>query len=153
MLVVKSRKNRIYLLVMPKYWVKNYLAHGSFPEVGQKQKTEEKEERKRRERLNDGENNGQATHGARKHAWRTQAAWAKINRFFWLNLIDKIQKYWKSKIIEKRNLYVKSKLCFCSHCLPLRTLRSNFVHMVEYNVLSPPTHVKCPTHVTQLQHL
>ena len=30
-----------------------------------------------RERLNDGENNGQATHGARKHAWRTQAAWAK----------------------------------------------------------------------------
>ena len=22
-------------------------------------------------------NNGQATHGARKHAWRTQAAWAK----------------------------------------------------------------------------
>ena len=27
-------------------------------------------------RLNDGDNNGQATHGARKHAWRTQAAWA-----------------------------------------------------------------------------
>ena len=25
---------------MPKYWVKNYFAHGSFPEVGQKQKTE-----------------------------------------------------------------------------------------------------------------
>ena len=24
-----------------------------------------------------GDNNGQATHGARKHAWRTQAAWAK----------------------------------------------------------------------------
>ena len=59
---------------MPKYWVKNYFAHGRFPEVGQKQKTEEKEE----ERLNDGDNNGQATHGARKHAWRTQAAWANI---------------------------------------------------------------------------
>ena len=59
---------------MPKYWVKNYFAHGSFPEVGQKQKTEKK---KKEERLNDGENNGQATHGARKHAWRTQAAWAK----------------------------------------------------------------------------
>ena len=55
----------IYLLVMPKYWVKNYFAHGRFPEVGQKQKTEEKEERKR-ERLNDGDNNGQAMHGARK---------------------------------------------------------------------------------------
>ena len=25
---------------MPKYWVKNYFTHGSFPEVSQKQKTE-----------------------------------------------------------------------------------------------------------------
>ena len=49
---------------MPKYWVKNYFAHGRFPEVGQKQKTEERERKK--ERLNDGNNNGQATHGARK---------------------------------------------------------------------------------------
>ena len=46
---------------MPKYWVKNYFAHGSFPEVGQKQKTKgKKEKKKRRERLNDGDNNGQA---------------------------------------------------------------------------------------------
>ena len=37
-----------------------------------------KEEKKEEERLNDGDNNGQATHGARKHAWRMQAAWAKI---------------------------------------------------------------------------
>ena len=60
---------------MPKYWVKNYFAHGSFPEVGQKQKTEKKKKKEReKERLNDGDNNGQATHGARKHAWRTQAA-------------------------------------------------------------------------------
>ena len=29
-------------------------------------------------RANDGNNNGQATHGARKHAWRTQAAWANF---------------------------------------------------------------------------
>ena len=62
---------------MPKYWVKNYFAHGRFPEVGQKQKTE-KEKKRERERVKVGENNGQATHGARKHAWRTQAAWAKI---------------------------------------------------------------------------
>ena len=56
----------IYLLVMPKYWVKNYFAHGRFPEVGQKQKTE-----KERERLNNGDKNGQATHGARTaHASR-----------------------------------------------------------------------------------
>ena len=33
----------------------------------------------KKERLNDGNNNGQATHGAHKHAWHTQAAWAKIN--------------------------------------------------------------------------
>ena len=61
---------------MPKYWGKNYFARGSFPEVGQKQKTEERERKK--ERLNDGNNNGQTTHGAHKHAWRTQAAWAKM---------------------------------------------------------------------------
>ena len=63
---------------MPKYWVKNYFAHGRFPKVGQKQKTE-KEKKRERERAKVGENNGQATHGARKHAWRTQAAWAKKN--------------------------------------------------------------------------
>ena len=27
---------------MPKYWGQNYFAHGKFPEVGQKQKTEKK---------------------------------------------------------------------------------------------------------------
>ena len=53
-LAVKSRKNGrnffffcMYLLVMPKYWGKNYFAHGRFPEVGQKQKTEKKKERKK----------------------------------------------------------------------------------------------------------
>ena len=66
---------------MPKYWVKNYFAHGRFPEVGQKQKTEKKKrekERKRerkRERLNNDKNNGQlripnaTSCGARKAAW------------------------------------------------------------------------------------
>ena len=47
---------------MPKYWAKQIFTHRRFPEVGQKQKTE------KRKRLNDGNNNGQATHGARKHA-------------------------------------------------------------------------------------
>ena len=57
---------------MPKYWGKNYFAHGSFPEVGQKQKTEKKKERKKkRERAKVGDNNGQATHGVRMaHASR-----------------------------------------------------------------------------------
>ena len=65
---------------MPKYWMKNYFTHRRFPKVGQKQKTEKKEREKEREKERGtkvGENNGQATHGARKHAWRTQAAWAK----------------------------------------------------------------------------
>ena len=51
---------------MPKHWVKNNFAHGSCPEVGQKQK-----------RAKVCDNNGHATHGARKHTWRTQADWAK----------------------------------------------------------------------------
>ena len=61
---------------MPKYWVKNYFAHGRFPEVGQKKKTEKKKRKREKERMNNGDNNGQATHGERKHAWRSQAAWA-----------------------------------------------------------------------------
>ena len=52
------------------------------PRSGSKAKDGEKErERERKkERLNNGDNNGQATHGARKHAWGTQAAWAKIKK-------------------------------------------------------------------------
>ena len=51
-----------------------------FPRSGSKAEDGEKERKKERERerLNNGDNNGQATHGARKHAWRTQAAWANI---------------------------------------------------------------------------
>ena len=49
---------------MPKYWGKQIFTHGRFPEVGQKEKTERKEKEKKR--LNDGNNNCQATHGARK---------------------------------------------------------------------------------------
>ena len=42
-----------------------------------RKREKEREREREKERLNDGDNNGQATHGARKHAWRTQAAWAK----------------------------------------------------------------------------
>ena len=49
----------IYLLVMPKYWGKQIFILVSFPEVGQKQKMEKKKKREK-ERLNDGNNNGQA---------------------------------------------------------------------------------------------
>ena len=61
---------------MPKYYGKQIFTHGRFPEVGEKEKTGKKK-KKKRERAKVGDNNGQATHGARKHAWRTQATWAK----------------------------------------------------------------------------
>ena len=48
---------------MPKDLGGGIFSLGSFPEEGQTQKTEK---RKKRERLNDGNNNGQATHVARK---------------------------------------------------------------------------------------
>ena len=46
---------------------------------GEKKREKERKRERKRERLNDGDNNGQATHGARKHAWRTQAAWANLS--------------------------------------------------------------------------
>ena len=64
---------------MPKYWGGELFRTWEIHRSGSKAKNGEKEREKERERerLNDGDNNGQATHGARKHAWRTQAAWAK----------------------------------------------------------------------------
>ena len=50
--------------------------HGARKPPGPKKEEEE--------RLNDGDNNGQATHGAHKHAWCTQAAGAKMS----LNVVD-----------------------------------------------------------------
>ena len=42
-------------------------------------KAEDGEEKRRKKRAKVGDNSGQATHGARRHAWRTQAAWAKTD--------------------------------------------------------------------------
>ena len=42
--------------------------------MGQKQKTEKEKKREEKRGMNDGDNNSQATHGARKHAWRTHGA-------------------------------------------------------------------------------
>ena len=47
---------------MPKYWGKQVFRTREIPRSGSKAKDGEKE----RKRLNDGNNNGQATHGARK---------------------------------------------------------------------------------------
>ena len=60
---------------MPKYWGKQIFKHGRFPEVGQKQKTEREKRQKEEERLNDGDNNGQAI-----YAWHTQARMAHARR-------------------------------------------------------------------------
>ena len=60
---------------MPKYWGNKFSRTGDSPEWVKSKRRREKE---KEERLNDGNNNGQATHGARKHAWRTQAAWANL---------------------------------------------------------------------------
>ena len=74
----------MYLLVMLKYWGKQIFTHGRFPEVGQKQKTEKKKKEKKRKKdrtmaitMAKLRMAHASTHGARKHAWRTQAAWAK----------------------------------------------------------------------------
>ena len=47
--------------------------------MGEEKKYWKSKRRRKKKRPNDGNNNGQATHGSRKHAWRTQAAWAKKN--------------------------------------------------------------------------
>ena len=62
---------------MPKYWGKNYFAHGRFPEVGQKQKTEEKEREKERKREREKE---RKTEQWPSYAWRTQARMKHASR-------------------------------------------------------------------------
>ena len=58
------------VITMAKLRMAHASTHGARKPPGPKKKEEE-------ERLSDGDNNGQ--HGARMaHAWRTQAAWAKI---------------------------------------------------------------------------
>ena len=56
---------------MPKYWVTNYFVHGRFPEVGQKQKTEKKRERKTERWYNNGRLRiaNATSGGAHKAAW------------------------------------------------------------------------------------
>ena len=55
---------------MPKYWGKQIFTQGSFPEVGQKQKTEKERKKK------DGNNNGQLSIANATSARARKAAWA-----------------------------------------------------------------------------
>ena len=69
---------------MPKYWGKQIFSHGSFPEVGQKQKTQ-----KKRERLKVGNNNGQLRIANATSDGACKAAWAKIVAFQWKTAFDR----------------------------------------------------------------
>ena len=73
---------------MPKYWGKQILSLGRFPEVCQKQKTEKREREKERPKV--GNNNGQlcnATSGcARKATW---ANWSMIDQSTNLSLVNR----------------------------------------------------------------
>ena len=63
------------VITMAKLRMAHASTHGARKPPGPKEKKRKRE--RERERLNNGDNNGQATHGALKHAWRTQATWAK----------------------------------------------------------------------------
>ena len=99
---------------MPKYWGGNYFAHGRFPEVGQKQKTEkEKKREKRRDQttvitMAKLRMAHAGTHGARRHAWRTQAAWAKRRLSYILFLLQLVSHIWS--LLPSHNI-------LCSFCL------------------------------------
>ena len=63
---------------MPKYWGKQIFAHGRFPEVGQKQKTEKKKREKDRTMVIT----------MAKLAWRTQARMSHASRLGQKNSIS-----------------------------------------------------------------
>ena len=78
--------------------------------MGQKQKTERD---KKEKRMNDGNNNGQPTHGARKHAWRMQAAWANHLFVSTPKLIQKLP-----KVVSIFIIYSALKIEYFSSFLP-----------------------------------
>ena len=76
------------------------------------------------QRPNDGNNNDQATHGARKHAWRTQAVWANLM----INLISFI------KLISL--VILISLIEFCDHA-------ASVPRQDKLSVMFPPAMVRC----------
>ena len=93
------------LIVMPKYWGKQIFTHGRFPEVGQKQKTEEKkkerekEERKLVKTMAKLRMAHASTHGARKppgpkerKSMITMVGTCRLNKLFCCGLISSVIK-------------------------------------------------------------
>ena len=83
-------------------------------------KAEDGEERKR-ERAKVGDNNGQATHGARKHAWRTQAAWAKIGKI----RLNSIYHHPPPELLEPHDTRTQTRISF--HRAATEQLKSSHV--------------------------
>ena len=71
---------------MPTYWGNKFSHMGDSPKWV-------KSKRRRERGPNDGDNNCQAMHGARKHAWRTQAAWANLKSLLHVRTIPMFQLY------------------------------------------------------------
>ena len=60
--------------------------------VKSKRQREKEEKKRKEERLNNGDNNGQATHGARKYEWHRQAAWANFRTDSYIYI--SVYKFW-----------------------------------------------------------
>ena len=65
---------------MPKYWGKQIFTHGSFPEVGQNQKTERKRKKERIAKV--GNNNDRLCSANATSCGARKAAWANIKLIF-----------------------------------------------------------------------
>ena len=77
---------------MPKYWGKQIFTRGRFPKVGQKQKIGER----KKERLNDGNNNGQLRIANATTGGAREAACAKIGAISGLyGELDRVNVYKK----------------------------------------------------------
>ena len=70
------------------------------------------------------------------HFEKHKSSRAQVNYYFWLNLLENVQKYWKYPKIHPENQKIKTQFCFCSHFLPLRSLGLIF-YMVEDNGICP----------------
>ena len=84
---------------MPKYWGKQIFSLGSFPEVGQKQKTEKKE---KEERLKVGNKNVQLR--------IANATWGDARKAPWAKILE-VQTNRRTNSSRCKNIFVKTIFC------------------------------------------
>ena len=94
---------------------------------------------RKRERAKVGDNNGQATHGARKHAWRTQAAGAKINYVIGLASRAGTKKFQEAQalLLSMRGKFIEHDSCSSSLNMDNQTdtsrrTRSSFLFLLTF---------------------